>query len=61
MTFYLIGLGLNPSSISVEALEVLKKCKKIYLEDYTSNFPYSIKKLEKTIRKKNRQGMDKEN
>jgi len=52
MTFYLIGLGLNEKSITVEALEILKKCKTIYLENYTINFPYSLKKLKKTINKK---------
>ena len=50
--FYLIGLGLNEKSISLEALEALKKCKKIYLENYTIEFPYSKKKLEKIIGKK---------
>jgi diphthine synthase len=49
---YLIGLGLNENSISLEGLEILKKCKKIYLENYTVNFPYTFNKLEKTIKKK---------
>jgi len=48
---YLIGLGLNEKSISVEGLEVLKKCKKIYLEGYTVDFPYSEKELEKVLGK----------
>ena len=47
MTFYLIGIGLNKKSISADALEILKTCNKIYLENYTVNFPYSLKKLEK--------------
>jgi len=46
MTFYLIGIGLNKNSISAEALEILKTCDKIYLENYTVNFPYSLKELE---------------
>lgn len=49
---YLIGLGLNEKSISLEGLEVIKKCKKIYLDTYTVNFPYSEKNLEKIIKKK---------
>ncbi|VVB82652.1 Diphthine synthase [uncultured archaeon] len=49
---YLIGLGLNESGISQQGLEALKKCKKIYLENYTVNFPYDFKKLEEVIGKK---------
>ncbi len=49
---YLIGLGLNEKSISLEGLEAIKKCKKIYLDNYTINFPYSEKILEKIIKKK---------
>jgi len=49
---YLIGLGLNLNSISKEALEVLKKCKKVYLENYTVEFPYSSEELEKSLGKK---------
>ena len=37
---YLIGLGLNEKGISLEGLEVIKKCRKVYLEEYTVNFPY---------------------
>jgi len=50
--FYLIGLGLNEKSISLEAAEALKKCKKIYLESYTVDFPYSIYKLEEELKVK---------
>lgn len=49
---YLIGLGLNEKSISQQGLEAIKKCKKIYFESYTVDFPYSIKILEKNIKKK---------
>jgi len=48
----IIGLGLNPKSISTEALEAIKKSKKIYLESYTVEFPYTQKQLEKTIKNK---------
>lgn len=49
---YIIGLGLNEKSLGLEALEAIKKCKKIYLESYTVNFPYKKENLEKTIGKK---------
>jgi len=49
---YIIGLGLSEKSISLEGIEAIGKCKKIYLENYTVNFPYSAEKLEKTIKKK---------
>jgi diphthine methyl ester synthase len=49
---YIIGLGLNEKGISQQGLEAIKKCKKIYLENYTVNFPYSEKELEKIIKKK---------
>lgn len=49
---YLIGLGLNEKGISQEGIETLKKCDKIYLENYTVDFPYSFAELEKVIGKK---------
>jgi diphthine synthase len=49
---YLIGLGLNKDDISIRALEIIKKCKKVYLETYTTKFPYTVKELEKIIKKK---------
>lgn len=49
---YLIGLGLNEKGISVEGKEILKKCKKVFLEGYTVDFPYSVKDLEKVLGKK---------
>ncbi|MDP2947104.1 MAG: diphthine synthase [Nanoarchaeota archaeon] len=47
--FYLIGLGLTVKSISADALDVLKKCDKVYLENYTIDFPYSGKELNKSL------------
>jgi len=62
--FYLIGLGLNLKSISAEALDALVKCDKIYLENYTVDFPYDIKDLKKVIKKEvielNRENVEKE-
>lgn len=48
---YLIGVGLNEKGISKEGLEATKKCKKVYLENYTVDFPYDVKKLELLIKK----------
>lgn len=49
---YIIGLGLNKKGISLEGKEAVKKCKKVYLENYTVKFPYSVKELRKVIGKK---------
>ena len=49
---YLIGLGLDKKDLSVKAVEAVKKCRKIYLEIYTSVLPYKTKELEKFLRKK---------
>jgi diphthine synthase len=42
---YLIGLGLNENGISREGLLALEKCKKVYLEEYTVDFPYDTEQL----------------
>lgn len=49
---YLIGLGLDIKGISLQGLEAINKCRKIYLENYTVDFPYKLKDLEKLISKK---------
>lgn len=49
---YLIGLGLNEKSISREGISAIENCEKIYLENYTVDFPYSKEKLKKEIGKK---------
>jgi len=49
---YLIGLGLELEGISKKGLEIAKRCKKIYLEKYTVDFPYSFKDIEEIIGKK---------
>lgn len=48
MTFYLIGTGLGPESLSWEALKIIRKCKQVYLENYTVDFPFEKKRLERT-------------
>ena len=49
---YIIGLGLNVDGISAYGLETTKKCKRVYLENYTVDFPYAIGDLENRIGKK---------
>jgi len=48
MTFYLIGTGLDLNSIAADALEVIKKCDSVYVENYTVNFPYPLEELAKS-------------
>ena len=50
--FYLAGLGLDLKSIGLEALEICRKADKIYIENYTVEFPYSIEELAELIGKK---------
>ncbi len=53
MTLYLISIGLSDEKdISLKGLEALKKCKEIYLENYTSFLQVSKEKLEKLYNKK---------
>ena len=49
---YLIGLGLNSSGISIQGVEAAKRCKKIYLESYTVDFPYTEGGLQELFEKK---------
>ncbi len=49
---YLIGLGLRPEHLTLEALETLKACETIYLENYTSGYSEgSVAELENLIGK----------
>ena len=47
MALYLIGTGMNKNSLTTESLTTLEQADKIYLENYTVNFPYKIEELEK--------------
>ncbi len=47
---YLIGLGLELGDINLKALEAIKKCKKLYLESYTS-IGSSSEELSKLLKK----------
>jgi len=49
---YIIGLGLNVRSISKEGLDAISRCKRIYLENYTVDFPYTPHQLEEIAGKK---------
>lgn len=46
---YIIGLGLNVDGISKYGLEILKRCKRVYLENYTVDFPYSEGELKEKL------------
>jgi len=49
---YLIGIGLgNEKSISLEGLEAIKKCKKVYFECYTSRMQCNVEDIEELIGK----------
>ncbi|MEK6890613.1 MAG: diphthine synthase [Nanoarchaeota archaeon] len=49
---YIIGLGLDLGGISLHGKKILKSAavKKIYLESYTVEFPYTKKELEKELK-----------
>ncbi len=49
---YLIGLGLNRKGISIEGKEYAKKCKKIYIENYTIEYPYPLSEIAGILNKK---------
>jgi diphthine synthase len=49
---YLIGLGMDLNGISQEGLLIVKRCKKVYLENYTIDFPYSLGELNEKFEKK---------
>ena len=51
--FYLIGIGLKPEHLSLEACSAIKKCRHVFIEQYTSSFSEGTKKrLERLIGKK---------
>jgi len=50
---FLIGAGLQPQHLTLEALQAIEKCSTVFLESYTSQFSSGSKKeLEKIIGKK---------
>jgi diphthine synthase len=60
MTLNLIGLGMNQNSLTAEALEAIKSSDKVYLENYTVNFPYKIEDLKLDITPLNRERVENE-
>jgi diphthine synthase len=53
MTLYMIGIGLwDEKDITVKGAEAIKKCNKVFLENYTSKLGVSVDKLEKFHGKK---------
>lgn len=53
MTLYIIGMGLSTEKdISIKGLETVKRCDKVYLENYTSLLQCSVADLEKWYGKK---------
>lgn len=49
---YLIGIGLNPRQLTLEALEAIRGCSTVFLENYTSRYAEGTKKeLEEIIQK----------
>jgi len=63
--FYLIGIGLKPQHLTLEALETLKACSNVFLEGYTSEYAQGLlKELESLIGKKfkllGREGVEQE-
>ena len=53
MTLYLIGIGLSTEKdITVKGLEIVRKCDKIYLENYTSLLQCSVQDLKIFYEKK---------
>ncbi|MFA5763294.1 MAG: diphthine synthase [archaeon] len=51
--FYLIGIGLKPKHITLEAISAIKDCNEVYLEKYTSQYVEGENaKLEEIIGKK---------
>ena len=53
MTLYLLGIGLSTEKdITVKGLEIIKRCDKVYLENYTSLLQCSLSDLERFYGKK---------
>lgn len=50
---YLIGIGLKPSHLTIEALETIKACDQVFLEVYTSQYSEGIVKQLKELTGKN--------
>jgi len=50
--FYLIGIGLKPGHLTQEAKQLIEKCGKVFLDNYTSAYSEgSVEQLEKLVGK----------
>ncbi len=63
---YLIGIGLNPRQLTLEALHAIQACERVYAETYTSQYAHGdLQSLEKIIHQKiiplQRKEMEEEN
>jgi len=51
--FYIIGVGLNTKQLTIEAIEAIKACSNVYIDNYTNIFSSGeLEELEKIISKK---------
>ncbi len=51
--FYIIGVGLNTKQLTIEAIEAIKACSSVYIDNYTNIFSGGeLEELEKIISKK---------
>lgn len=51
--FYIIGVGLNPKQLTLEAIECIKECTEVYIDNYTNIFSQgNLKELEGILDKK---------
>ncbi|HRS42972.1 MAG TPA: diphthine synthase [Candidatus Diapherotrites archaeon] len=51
--FYIIGVGLKPKQLTLEAMECIRNCKEVYIDNYTNIFSQGdLKELEDIIEKK---------
>jgi diphthine synthase len=57
---YLIGLGLSVKGFSREAYDAVKKCKRVYLENYTVEMPYTVTELSDALHGKKIEAVDRE-
>jgi diphthine synthase len=49
--FNLIGLGLDLGAVGIEAIGIIKKADRVYVESYTVDLPYSLEHLAKVLGK----------
>lgn len=51
--FYIIGIGLNPKQMTLEAKQAIDDCEEVYIDNYTNIFSNgNIRELEEIINKK---------